>query len=77
MVLIELLVLKLALEGVSQEMKHEAHAREIRLKERNFKSQLSQLAIDYTTGIIDKETYERRVSDIKSELGKMSKQMNI
>jgi hypothetical protein len=77
MVLIELFILKLALEGVSQEITEEARIRELRQKERHFKSQLSQLAIDYTTGTIDKETYEKRESDIKSELGKMSKRLNV
>jgi hypothetical protein len=50
---------------------------ELRQKERHFKSQLSQLAIDYTTGAIDKETYDKRESDIKSELDKMSKRLNV
>ena len=77
MVLIELFILKLALEGVTQEINEEARIRELRQKERHFKSQLSQLAIDYTTGAIDKETYYKRESDIKSELGKMSKRLNV
>jgi hypothetical protein len=73
-VLIEYLVLKLALGGISEEVNHESHLRELVRKQRKFKSQLSQLAIDYTMGIIDKETYEKRESAIKSELVKMSKQ---
>jgi lambda family phage tail tape measure protein len=77
MVLIELFILKLALEGISQEINEEARMREVRQKERHFKSQLSQLAIDYTTGTIDKETYDKRESDIKSELDKMSKQLHV
>jgi lambda family phage tail tape measure protein len=77
MVLIELFILKLALEGISQEINEEARMRELRQKERHFKSQLSQLAIDYTTGTIDKETYDKRESDIKSELDKMSKQLHV
>ena len=77
MVLIELFILKLALEGISQNAIEEAHKQELRQRERSFKSQLSQLAIDYTTGTIDKETYEKRESDIKSELGKMSKRLNV
>jgi len=72
-VLIEYLVLKLALEGISQEVNHEAHLRELLRRQRKFKTQLSQLAIDYTMGTIDKETYEKRESAIKSELAKMSK----
>lgn len=77
MVLIELFILKLALDGISQEINEEARMREFRQKERHFKSQLSQLTIDYTTGAIDKETYDKRGSDIKSELGKMSKQLKV
>ena len=77
MVLIELFILKLALEGISQEVNEEARMQELRQKERHFKSQLSQLAIDYTTGTIDKETYDKRESDIKSELDKMSKQFHV
>jgi hypothetical protein len=77
MVLIELFILKLALEGVTQEINEETRMRELRQRERHFKSQLSQLAIDYTTGTIDKETYNKREADIKSELGKMSKRLNI
>ena len=77
MVLIELFILNLALQGISKELSEEAHMRELRQKERHFKSQLSQLAIDYTTGTIDKETYEKRESDIKTELGKMSKRLNV
>jgi lambda family phage tail tape measure protein len=77
MVLIELFILKLALEGISQEVNEEARMQELRQKERHFKSQLSQLAIDYTTGTIDKETYDKRESDIKSELDKMSKQLHV
>ncbi|MDQ3839931.1 MAG: hypothetical protein M3297_11750 [Thermoproteota archaeon] len=77
MVLIELFILKLALEGVTQEINEETRMRELRQRERHFKSQLSQLAIDYTTGTIDKETYNKREADIKSELGKMSKRLNV
>jgi hypothetical protein len=77
MVLIELFILKLALEGISQEVNEEARMQELRQKERHFKSPLSQLAIDYTTGAIDKETYDKRESDIKSELDKMSKRLNV
>jgi hypothetical protein len=69
MVLIELFILKLALEGVTQEINEETRMRELRQRER--------LAIDYTTGTIDKETYNKREADIKSELGKMSKRLNI
>ena len=77
MVLIELFILKLALEGISKELNEEAQMQELRQKERHFKSQLSQLAIDYTTGAIDKETYDKRQSDIMSQLNKMSKQLNV
>jgi hypothetical protein len=77
MVLIELFILKLALEGISQDINEEARTQELHRKERQFKSQLSQLEIDYTTGVIDKETYDKRESDIMSELGKMSKQLNV
>ena len=77
MVLIELFILKLALEGISQDINEEARTQELHQKERHFKSQLSQLEIDYTTGVIDKETYDKRESDIMSELGKMSNQLNV
>ena len=77
MVLIELFILNLALQGISKELSEEAHMRELRQKERHFKSQLSQLAIDYTTGAIDKETYDKRQSDIMSQLNKMSKRLNV
>ena len=77
MVLIELFILKLALDGISQNINEEARTQELRQKERHFKSQLSQLAIDYTTGAIDKETYDKRESDIMSKINKMSKQFNV
>ena len=77
MVLIELFILKLALEGISQDINEEARTQEIHQKERHFKSRLSQLEIDYTTGVIDKETYDKRESDIMSELGKMSNRLNV
>jgi hypothetical protein len=77
MVLIEAIILKLAFDGISKELKEEALMRELRQKERHFKSQLTQLAIDYMTGAIDKETYDKRESDIMSLLNKMSKQLNV
>ena len=68
MVLIELLVLKLALDGIVQQSKEEMQEYSLHEKRRYLKSQLSQLIVDYETGIIDKNTFEKRESDILSNL---------
>jgi hypothetical protein len=77
MVLIELFILKLALQGISQNINESAHEQELRQKEQHIKSQLSQLVIDYKTGAIDKDTYDKRESDILSKLGKTTRRYNI
>jgi len=68
MVLIEFLVLKLALDGIVQQSKEELQESRLHERRRYLKSQLSQLIVDYETGIIDKDTFEKRESEILSNL---------
>jgi hypothetical protein len=68
MVLIELLVLKLALDGIVQHSKEEIHERDLQERRRYVRSQLAQLMIDYETGVIDQDTYNERESEILSNL---------
>ena len=68
MVLIEFLVLKLALDGIVQQSKEELQEYSLQEKRRYVKSQLSQLIVDYETGIIDKDTFKKRESEILSNL---------
>ena len=68
MVLIELLVLKMALDGIVQHSKEEIHEHELQERRRYVKSQLAQLMIDYETGIIDQDTFNEREAKILSNL---------
>jgi hypothetical protein len=77
MVLIEYFVLKLALDGIVQNAKEIEYKQNLRQKERDLKSQLSQLVIDYDKGAIDQDTYNKRESEILSNLSKMPKQYEV
>ncbi len=77
MVLIEYFVLKLALDGIVQNAKEIEYKQNLRQKERDLKSQLSQLVIDYDKGAIDQYTYNKRESEILSNLSKMPKQYEL
>lgn len=77
MVLIEYFVLKLALDGIVQNAKEIEYKQNLRQKERDLKSQLSQLVIDYDKGAIDQDTYNKRESEILSNLSKVPKQYEV
>jgi hypothetical protein len=77
MVLIELFVLKLALDGILQNAKEIEQKNNLRQMERDLKSQLSQLVIDYHKGIIDQNTYNKKEYEILSNLSKIPKQYNV
>jgi hypothetical protein len=72
MVLIELLLLKLTLAGILQHGKEVVYEHNLHEKRRYLKSQLSQLMIDYETGVIDQDTYNKRESKVLSELSEMT-----
>jgi hypothetical protein len=77
MPLIELLILKLALAGIIQNANEIAHEQDSSRKQRELKSQLSQLMIDYESGAIDQDTYNKREFEIMSKLGGISKQYDV
>jgi hypothetical protein len=77
MVLIELLILKLALAGIVQDASEIAHEQDSSRKQRDLKSQLSQLMMDYERGAIDQDTYNKREFDILSKLGGITKQYDV
>lgn len=77
MVLIELLVLKLALDGILQDAKQTVYKQNLHKKERDLKSQLSELMIDYERGVIDYDTYNKKEKEVLSKLGEITKQYNI
>lgn len=77
MVLIELFVLKMAFSGILQNAKEMEYKQKLRQKERDLKSQLSQLVIDYNKGIIDQDVYNQRENEILSNLSKIPKQYNV
>ena len=72
MVLIELLVLKLTLDAILQHGKEVVYEHNLHEKRRYFKSRLSQLMIDYETGVIDQDTYNEKESKVLSELSEMT-----
>ena len=77
MPLIELLILKLALAGIIKNANEIAHEQDSSRKQRELKSQLSQLMIDYESGAIDQDTYNKREFEIMSKLGGISKQYDV
>ena len=77
MALIELLILKLALAGIIKNANEIAHEQDSSRKQRELKSQLSQLMIDYESGAIDQDTYNKREFEIMSKLGGISKQYDV
>jgi hypothetical protein len=72
MVLLELLVLKLTLAGILQHGKEVVYEHNLHEKRRYIKSQLSQIMIDYKTGVIDQDTYKEREYKVLSELSEMT-----
>ena len=77
MVLIEFFILKLTLDSILQNAREIEQKQNLRQKERDLKSQLSQLVIDYNSGAIDHDTYNKREYEILSNLSKMPKQYNV
>jgi hypothetical protein len=72
MVIIELFLLKLAFNGILQNVNETTNKDNIIKKERILKSKLSQLMIDYENGAISQEDYEKGEREVLSKLNEMT-----
>jgi hypothetical protein len=74
--ILELIIMKLALDAIMQHCNSLAFEQELREEARMLKTKLLKLMADYEAGAIDQKTYLGKEAEIMASLSKLTQQVN-
>lgn len=74
--ILELIIMKLALDAIMQHCNSLALEQDLREQARLLKAKLLKLMADYEAGAIDQKTYTEQEAEIMASLSKLTQQVN-
>ena len=74
--ILELIIMKLALDAILQHCNSLAYEQEVREQARLLKTKLLKLMSDYEAGVIDQKTYSDQEAEIMASLSRLTQQVN-
>jgi hypothetical protein len=74
--ILELIIMKLALDAIMQHCNSLAYEQEVREQARQLKTRLLKLMAAYEAGEIDQKTYSEQEAEIMASLSRLTQQVN-